>query len=67
MKALGTGLADGVTWQDFSIATHASGRPELVVTGRAAELATARGIASWQVSLTHTKLLGMASVLALSA
>ena len=64
MKALGTGLADGITWTEIEVVKLDSGAPELRITGRAAEIALARGIDAWQLSLTHTDDLAMASVLA---
>ncbi|MGQ0627255.1 MAG: holo-ACP synthase [Phycisphaerales bacterium] len=64
MKALGTGLADGISWTDISTERTTTGAPRLVVTGRAAELALARGITGWHVSLSHTDTLAMASVIA---
>lgn len=67
MKALGTGLADGVTWQDFEVVRLPSGAPTLVVRGRAAELASVRGITQWVISLTHTDAHAMASVIAVGA
>ncbi len=64
MKALGTGLTRGVTWQDFAVEREPTGRPRLVVTGRAAELAGEQGITAWQVTLSDTREYAMASVLA---
>lgn len=63
-KALGTGLSCGITWQDVAVHTQASGRPELVISGRAGEIARERGIAGWSVSISHTKVVSVASVLA---
>ena len=64
MKALGTGLADGVQWIDIATVNNDAGGPVLVVTGKAAELAGARGITCWLVSLTHTGEYAAASVIA---
>lgn len=64
MKALGTGLASGVSWTDFSVRVEPTGRPVLVVAGTAATLAQERGITQWWLSLTHTDTLAMASVIA---
>lgn len=64
MKALGTGLADGIGWLEFAVRSRASGAPELVVTGRAAEVARELGIERWHISLTHTDRVAMASVIA---
>jgi holo-[acyl-carrier protein] synthase len=64
MKALGTGLADGVRWTDFGVVNNAAGAPTLVVSGKAAELAGKLGITAWSVSLTHTGGYAAASVIA---
>lgn len=53
MKALGVGLG-AIDLHDVSIRTQATGAPELVVIGRAAELAREQGVKSWRVSLSHT-------------
>lgn len=64
LKALGTGWAQGVGWTDVAVHRAESGKPELVVTGRAADVAAERGITCWHVSLTHTKDHAVASVIA---
>jgi holo-[acyl-carrier protein] synthase len=64
LKALGTGWAQGVGWTDVAVHRAESGKPELVVTGRAAAVAAERGITRWHVSLTHTKDHAVASVIA---
>jgi holo-[acyl-carrier protein] synthase len=63
LKALGTGLRDGISWQDMDIIRDGAGRPELILTGRALELATARGVTRVFVSLSHTAAHGMAVVI----
>ena len=40
-KALGTGLAQGVYWRDMGVVNLASGKPTLVLEGRAKEHLTA--------------------------
>lgn len=62
MKALGTGLAGGITWQDVETVRTATGAPSLLLHARAAEIAQALGIASWSLSLTHTRALAVAVV-----
>ena len=54
-KALGTGFADGVSWQDIEVTRSANGAPALVFHGGAATLAKNKGVTSALVSLTHTK------------
>lgn len=66
LKALGTGLADGISWTDVEIVRDASGRPEVVLHGRAAEVAVRQCIRTWLVSLSHIEKVAMASVIGLS-
>lgn len=63
-KALGTGWRDGIAWTDVGVEHDAMGRPMLVVRGRAAEVARARGVARWWVTLSHTAGTAVASVIA---
>lgn len=63
MKALGTGLARGITWHDVAVEKHASGQPRLLVRGRAAEIAGEMGVGAWMVSLSDTGEYAVASVL----
>lgn len=62
MKALGTGLSGGVTWKDFAVGREPSGKPTLVLSGVAAELAARRGIRKIHVTMTHTAGMAMAVV-----
>jgi holo-[acyl-carrier protein] synthase len=64
MKALGTGWARGVAWTDIEVRRLPSGKPELALTGRCAELAAGLGVARWEVSITHTDGHAAASALA---
>ena len=66
MKALGTGLADGLSWQDFEVQSQANGAPALAISGRAAEIARSRDIDQWLISLSHTDDHAIASVIAVS-
>jgi holo-[acyl-carrier protein] synthase len=63
-KALGTGISRGVSWKEFEVRREASGRPTLHVSGRAQELAEAMGVKRMQLSLTHSRELAMAVVVA---
>ncbi len=63
-KALGTGISRGVSWGEFEVVRAPGEAPRLVLHGRAAELAAARGIRRLSLSLTHTRELAMAVVLA---
>lgn len=63
MKAFGVGLG-AFDMAEVEVVTLASGAPYLELSGRAAELATDLGVRQMNVSLTHTKALASAVVLA---
>jgi holo-[acyl-carrier protein] synthase len=65
LKALGTGLRDGIDWKDITVTRNDLGAPGVLLTGRAAEIAAESGITDWRLSLSHAGGLAMASVLAL--
>jgi holo-[acyl-carrier protein] synthase len=63
MKALGTGWRGGLGWRDLEVANLASGRPTLILHGRAAEIAGKLGVRNIALSLTHTAEQAMAMVI----
>lgn len=76
-KMLGVGLRglggasrhtdrDAVAWTEIEITNDDRGRPLLALHGRAAERATALGLRSWSVSLSHTRDLAIASVVGIA-
>ncbi len=64
MKALGVGLG-AFDFHDVWVRKAQSGAPELVISGRAAALATDRGVSGWHLSLSHTESVAIAVVAAL--
>jgi holo-[acyl-carrier protein] synthase len=64
MKALGRGWGAKVRWLDIEVARAKSGKPEIVLHDKTAELAVALGIRRWTLSITHTKEHGLAFVIA---
>lgn len=64
-KAIGTGWARGVGWLDCEVTRDPSGAPGVRLSGRAAEIASALGIAAWLLSLSHSGGLAIASAVAL--
>jgi holo-[acyl-carrier protein] synthase len=64
MKALGVGLG-AFKLRDVEVAPHKSGAPELVLRGKATDLAERRGVTGWHLSLTHTDSMAMAVAIAL--
>jgi len=63
-KALGTGISRGVSWREFEVRRKPGQRPELYLSGRAQEIAEALGIRRLSLSLTHSRDLSMAVVIA---
>ena len=63
MKAIGTGMSRGVSWQHFEVANEPSGRPTLRLYGAALEAANAMGVKRVSLSLTHTKGIAFAVVI----
>src|SRR5215467_7958382 len=54
MKAIGTGLRHGVTWQDVEVVRVPGQRPRLRFSGKAAEFAASLGCKRTHLSLSHT-------------
>ena len=65
MKAMGVGRWK-FRFRDVEVVRAASGAPSISLTGRAAEMAAERRIATWHLSLTHTATTAMAVAIALS-
>jgi holo-[acyl-carrier protein] synthase len=63
MKAMGLGLG-AFGFHEVWVERASSGEPSLVITGRAAELASERGITAWLLSITHTSTVAIACVVA---
>jgi holo-[acyl-carrier protein] synthase len=62
-KALGTGISRGVAWSEFEVQRERGGRPTLVLSGRAAAMASELGVKHIALSLTHTRTTAMAVVM----
>lgn len=63
-KALGTGISRGVSWRELEVQRQPGQAPRLVLHGRALEIANALGIDRLTLSLTHTRGMAMAVVIA---
>lgn len=63
VKALGTGLRHGMRWTEVQVVNDALGRPSLVLSGMAHELAEAAGVRSVHLSLSDDEALAMAFVI----
>ena len=64
LKALGTGLAAGITWQEVEVVRQATGPPQVRLTGRAGEIAGQMGVRRWLLSISHVPGTAMASAIA---
>lgn len=53
LKALGTGLRDGISWKDMEVVNDKLGKPELKLYRRAEELFRQVGLSSCFLSLSH--------------
>ena len=62
-KALGTGWRGGVRWVDVEVIHHPSGKPGLVLKGRAQELAQALGVTQVALSISHADRYALAQVI----
>lgn len=62
-KALGTGIR-GVGWREMEILSNRRGKPFVRLHGAAATRAHALGLTSWSVSLTHSRTVAIAMVVA---
>ena len=64
LKALGTGWRSGIAWTDVEVHLLPSGQPELELHRVASGAARQRGITEWQLSISHTEVYAVASVIA---
>ncbi|EEY98940.1 holo-[acyl-carrier protein] synthase [Vibrio sp. RC586] len=62
-KALGTGIAQGVTFHDFTISHDEFGKPLLTLSGKAAQLATQLQVANIHLSISDERHYAMATVI----
>ncbi|MDF2154124.1 holo-ACP synthase [Vibrio sp. CAU 1672] len=62
-KALGTGIAKGVTFHDFSVANDANGKPLLSLSGKARQLAQASGVLHTHVTISDERHYAVATVI----
>ena len=67
-KALGVGMRmmsrDGINWRDVEVVNDMRGKPLVRLYGRALERANVLGLTEWEVSLSHTRDLAIAFVVA---
>ncbi|MGF1573174.1 MAG: holo-ACP synthase [Sumerlaeia bacterium] len=63
LKAMGTGLTNGIRWSDMSIVKNQVGAPEFFLTGRAFELTQERNLLNIHLSISHTNETAIAFVI----
>jgi holo-[acyl-carrier protein] synthase len=62
-KALGTGIAEGVSFQDIEISNNTHGQPVLTLHGKTLALAKKRGVTKQFISLSDEKKYAIAYVI----
>lgn len=67
LKAFGTGWREGISWHDMEVVPDALGRPELWLSGRAAELAGEKRVEVVHLSYSHEGDYAVATVILESA
>ncbi len=55
LKALGTGLAQGIRWRDIEVLREKDAAPRIHLSGRAAEIAASLGGERVHLSLSHDR------------
>jgi holo-[acyl-carrier protein] synthase len=63
LKALGTGLRNGISWRDMEVVNDSFGKPELQLGGRAGELCRENNVTRIFLSLSHDGNFAVASVI----
>ncbi len=63
VKALGTGIDHGISWRDMEVVNAPSGKPDLVLAGRAEEIFREHGLTRIFLSLSHDGSYAIASVI----
>jgi holo-[acyl-carrier protein] synthase len=55
LKAVGTGLRQGLSFTDIEVVNDELGKPEMILHGQARELIRKMGVTNIQISLTHLR------------
>ena len=67
LKALGTGFSQGIGRKDVSVCRDEAGRPQVVLSGRALEIAQSKGILEIALSLSFTSDVAVANAMTITA
>ncbi|MEH6455762.1 MAG: holo-ACP synthase [Cocleimonas sp.] len=62
-KALGTGIAKGISFEEIEVINNDDGKPELILHGKALEIADQLGVESIFISLSDEKKYAIAYVI----
>lgn len=66
VKALGTGFSRGISVRDIEVRRNAKGRPSVVLSGRAKEIAREQGVRELPLSLSYTHTDAVACAMAIT-
>ncbi len=64
MKTLGTGWIRGMSWRDIEVSNHKTGRPDILISGGAKEVADGLGITKVLITLSHCRAYATATAIA---
>ena len=53
LKALGTGLRNGISWHDMEVVNNKLGKPSLLLLGKAEDIFMETGLTAVHLSLSH--------------
>jgi holo-[acyl-carrier protein] synthase len=62
-KALGTGIAKGVSFHDFTILNNENGKPTLTIVGKAEQFAAQFGVSAMHITISDEKHYATATVI----
>ncbi len=62
-KALGTGIAHGVSFQDFEISNDDNGKPVLILSGKALQIAQASAVQNLHITISDERHYAVATVI----
>jgi holo-[acyl-carrier protein] synthase len=65
LKALGTGLTEGMRWRDIEICRDAKGKPTVRLSGEVEKIFRSAGYTKTLLSLSHSRAVAIASVILL--
>ncbi|MBM4111160.1 MAG: holo-ACP synthase [Phycisphaerae bacterium] len=65
LKAIGTGMRDGMSWTEIEVSHDGLGAPAVTLTGVVARTAAERGVVRLHLSMTHAGGMAMAQVVAM--